>query len=265
VSPEATLLLIAGKMKTWRDQEDVAALGIASFGPLCLAAVDEHYGRIVNTPKPGWSGVNVREILSQGFSGPVGFDTDVAGAALAEGRWGASVGCDTHVYITIGTGVGGAVVVDGKPLHGAVHPEMGHIRVRRTLHDSFTGLCPFHGDCLEGLVSGPAITARAGELANHLAADDPLWDRVGDELAELVVMLILTVSPRRIVIGGGVAERRPMLFPRIHATTAALLSGYLLGQQGRELQRMIVPPGLGAEAGPLGAIALGYSALDAAS
>jgi fructokinase len=265
LAPDATLPLIAAKLAAWRDRAPLAGLGIASFGPLCLLPGDRNHGRIVNTPKPGWSGTDVRGTLARGFAGPVGFDTDVAGAALAEGRWGASIGCDTHVYITIGTGVGGAVVVNGRPLHGAVHPEIGHVRVRRTVVDGFAGLCPFHGDCVEGLVSGPAITARAGEPVDHLAVDDPLWDRVGAELAELMVMLILTLSPRRIVIGGGVAERRPMLFARIHAVTSALLNGYLVGQQGHELQRMIVPPRLGAEAGPLGAIALGLSAIEGAA
>lgn len=265
LSPAATLPLIAATIGSWRDREEVAALGIASFGPLCLTADDQHYGWIVNTPKAGWSDVDVCGTLSRGFSGPVGFDTDVAGAALAEGMWGASVGCGTHVYITVGTGVGGAIVVDGRPLHGAVHPEIGHVRIRRAAGDPFAGSCPFHGDCIEGLVSGPAITARAGKPVDQLAADDPLWEQVGGELAELMAMLILTVSPGRIVIGGGVTERRPMLFPRIHAATSELLNGYLVGQQGHELQRMIVPPRLGAEAGPMGAIALGRAAIEAVS
>jgi fructokinase len=261
LSPAATLPMIAAKLEGWRDREDVAALGIASFGPLCLTAGDERHGRIVNTPKAGWSDIDVRGTLSRGFPGPVGFDTDVAGAALAEGLWGASVGCGTHVYLTVGTGVGGAIVVDGRPLHGAVHPEIGHIRIRRAADDTFAGSCPFHGACIEGLVSGPAITARAGIPVDQLAANDPIWRRVGGELAELTAMLILTVSPHRIVIGGGVAERRPMLFPIIHAATSELLNGYLVGQRPHELERLIVAPGLGHEAGPLGAVALGHSAI----
>jgi fructokinase len=261
LSPAATLPLIASTLDVWRAREEVAALGVASFGPLCLAAGDERHGRIVNTPKAGWSDVDVRGTLSRGFSGPVGFDTDVAGAALAEGMWGASVGCGTHVYLTVGTGVGGAILVDGRPLYGAVHPEIGHIRIRRAADDTFSGSCPFHGDCIEGLVSGPAITARAGKPVDQLAIDDPIWKQVGGELAELMAMLILTVSPHRIVIGGGVAERRPMLFSHIHAATSELLNGYLDGQRLHELQRTIVAPGLGDEAGPLGAVALGHSAI----
>lgn len=261
LSPATTLPLIAATLEGWRDREDIAAFGIASFGPLCLATGDERHGRIVNTPKAGWANIDVRGALSRGFSGPVGFDTDVAGAALAEGTWGASVGCGTHVYLTVGTGVGAAVVVDGRPLHGAVHPEIGHVRIRRAVDDIFAGSCPFHGDCIEGLVSGPAITARAGKPVDQLSADDPLWRRVGDELAEVMAMLILTVSPSRIVIGGGVMDRRPMLLPHIHAATTGLLNGYLFGQQLHELQRLIVAPGLGDEAGPLGAVALGYSAI----
>lgn len=260
--PHDTLSAITAKLAGWRLQSPYAALGIASFGPLCLDSARPDYGRIVNTPKQGWSGTDVLKTVSGDFAGPIGIDTDVAAAALAEERWGASNGCDTHIYVTIGTGVGGAIVVDGKPLHGAVHPEIGHVRVRRDPHSEFAGICPMHGDCIEGLVSGPAITARAGESVKYLPPEDPLWDHVAAELSELMVMLILTVSPQRIVIGGGVAQMRPMLFPRIHAITAQLLNGYLIGQQGFELQRLIVPPRLGAHAGPLGAAALALRALE---
>ena len=260
-APGETLATIAATLVNWSREEPIEAVGLASFGPLALDPASLNFGRIVNTPKPNWSGTDVLGHFASVFDGPIGFDTDVAGAALAEGRWGAAVGCDLHVYMTIGTGVGAGIVVAGKPFHGSVHPEIGHVRVRRSHYDAFAGICPMHGDCIEGLVSGPAISARAGEPVDGLAPDDPIWDAVAAELSELMMMLILTVSPQRIVIGGGVAERRPMLFPRIHAITANLLNGYLVGQQGHELQRIIVPPRLGKDAGPLGAIALALGAM----
>jgi fructokinase len=253
------------RINDWFDSapfsEPVAAIGIGSFGPLCLDPASSDYGRIVNTPKPGWAGVDVLGRLAGGRNVPAGFDTDVAGAALAEGRWGASTGCSVHVYLTIGTGIGGGVVVDGKPLHGLLHPEIGHIRIRRTASDSFPGICPFHGDCLEGLASGPAIAARAGLPAEALSGTDPVWENVADHLAELMAMLILTLSPQRIVIGGGVAQGHSALLPRVHIATARRLAGYLAGLDPHALEAIIVPPALGDKAGILGAIALADSAL----
>lgn len=257
-----TLQAISDRLSHWQRENAIEAMGIASFGPLCLDTASPKYGHIVNTPKPGWSGVDVLGILKGDFAGPVGFDTDVAGAALAEGRWGAASGCRDHVYLTIGTGIGAGIVANGELVHGKVHPEVGHIRVRRDRLDDFPGLCPMHGDCIEGLASGPAITARAGEPVDHLAIQDPVWELVAGELAELMISLILTLSPQRIVIGGGVAERRPMLFAMVHAATAERLAGYLDGQMGHELQRLIVPPLLGTDAGPLGANALALVARD---
>ena len=259
--PGDTLRTVSRWLDAKTEQSPVAAIGIASFGPLDLETSSPTFGRIRQTPKAGWSGVDVLAALSADRAVPIGFDTDVAGAALAEGRWGAAVGADVHIYLTIGTGVGAGVVVAGKPVHGLVHPEIGHVRLRRAVHDAFPGLCPFHGDCIEGLVSGPAITARAGEAVDGLVGSDPLWDAVASDLSELMVVLILMVSPQRIVIGGGVAERRPLLFPRIHSRTAELLGGYLPGQLAHQLQQLIVPPRLGADAGPLGAVALALDAV----
>ena len=163
----ATLRTLADWLAAAHREEPFAALGIASFGPICLDPASADYGRIINTPKPGWSGADVLGVLAGDLCVPVAIETDVAGAALAEGRWGASQGCPVHVYLTIGTGIGGGIVVDGKPLHGTFHPEMGHVRVRRAAGDPFTGVCPIHGDCLEGLAAGPAIAARVGKLATR--------------------------------------------------------------------------------------------------
>jgi len=240
--------------------EPLAAIGVAGFGPLVVDPAHADYGRIGSTPKPHWSGFDLRGAVAARFDVPIGFDTDVAGAALAEGRWGAAQGCATHVYLTIGTGVGAGIVVGGMPLHGAAHPEVGHIRVRRDPADSFAGACPFHGDCLEGLVSGPAIAKRAGRPAEQLAFDDPVWDRVADEIAELVMTLVLTVPPERIVIGGGVGSNERLL-PRIRATATARLAGYGPGSAAAAIERLVVSPGLGADAGPLGAVALALAAV----
>lgn len=260
--PAATLGTVSGWLAAVSRDEPFAALGIGSFGPLCLDVADPRYGYILNTPKPGWSGTDVIGRLAAGFDVPVGFDTDVAGAALAEGLWGASVGCSSHVYLTIGTGIGGGVVIDGKPLHGAVHPELGHIRVRRQTGDHFAGTCPFHRDCLEGLASGPAIAARAGKPAEALDDNDPVWHLIAHEIAELMSTLILTLSPQRIVIGGGVGQGQPALLPLIHAATARLLCGYLPGQSEAELREIIVHPAMGEDAGVFGAIALANAALE---
>jgi len=260
--PEVTLRVLSDQVARWAQRHPVVALGIGSFGPLGLDRRASDFGRITTTPKPHWSNVDVRGHFAAAFALPIGFDTDVAGAALAEERWGAAGGCRVHVYLTIGTGIGGGIVVDGRPVHGLVHPEFGHIRIRRSAGDSFAGVCPFHGDCLEGLASGPAIAARAGAPAETLAPDHPVWRQVADELAELMAMLILTVSPERILIGGGVGQNHAALLGRTRGTTARLLGGYVAGLTPAMLDGVIRNPALGDRAGPLGAIALGRQALE---
>ncbi|MFM9934916.1 MAG: ROK family protein [Novosphingobium sp.] len=257
----ATLGTLADWLAAEHRAEPFAALGIASFGPLCLDPASADYGRIVNTPKPGWSGADVLGVLAGDLGVPVAIDTDVAGAALAEGRWGASVGCPVHVYLTIGTGIGGGIVVDGQPLHGTFHPEMGHVRVRRVVGDPFMGVCPIHGDCLEGLAAGPAIAARAGRPAEELAPEDPVWGILAGEIGEFMASLILTLAPHRIVVGGGVGQGQPALLPLVHQATARSLGGYLPGHSLEALQGLIVHPGLGGDAGVCGALALALGAL----
>ena len=254
----ATLAAVTDWLERANAEHGFDALGIASFGPLCLDRGSAGFGRILDTPKPGWSGVDVVGALNGRLGVPVSFDTDVAGAALAEGLWGAATGCAVHVYLTIGTGIGGGIVIDGKPLHGAIHPEIGHVRVRRSAGDMFAGACPVHGDCLEGLASGPAIALRAGRPAEELASTDPLWDVVAGELAELMHMLISTLSPQRIVVGGGVGHGQSHLLPRVRMATADRLRQYLPGQTLSDLEQVIVPAELGADAGVFGALALVY-------
>jgi fructokinase len=264
--PEATLGALSDQLTTWRrNGHEFAALGIGSFGPVGLDEGRPDFGWITTTPKPGWGNTDVRGHFTARFDVPTGFDNDVNGAALAEVRWGAAQGCSVAIYVTIGTGIGGGVVVDGRPLHGLVHPEHGHVRVRRRQGDDFAGVCPYHGDCIEGLTSGPAIAARAGAPARTLSPDHPVWADVASELGELMATLVLTISPQRIVVGGGVGYGQRWLLPRVHEATLATLAGYVASLDAAAIGSLIVPPGLGDDAGPLGAVAIGLDALESRS
>ena len=203
--------------------------------------------------------------LREAFGVPVGFDTDVNGAALGEHLWGAATDVDTLVYLTIGTGIGGGIIVEGRILHGLIHPEVGHIAMPRDpAADPFPGACPFHGDCLEGLAAGPAIGARWNLPATELGPDHPAWDLEAHYLAVAARTLICTLSPQRIVLGGGVMEQLH-LFPKVRARTQELLNGYVQSPEILDrIDEYIVPPGLGNRAGAAGCIALGQQALAAA-
>lgn len=237
-----------------RAQDRLTVVGIASFGPVCLDTTSPEWGNITATTKPGWSDTSVARAIVDATGLPVAFDTDVNGAALGEYRWGALAGCGVGLYLTVGTGVGGGVVIDGKPLHGRVHPEMGHIRLKRVAGDDFPGVCPFHGDCLEGLASGPAVIARLGHSLSDADANQraPVIDAMGQGLATLV----LTLSPDRIVIGGGVAKT-----PGFHHEVSARLAHWL-GDYVALPERFVVPPALGDRAGIAGALALAQDLLD---
>ena len=260
--PYVTIDACCAALTGWQAKHgDIAALGVGSFGPLGLDPALPDFGLITNTPKPGWSGTDVLGALNQHFDVPIGFDTDVAGAALAEYRWGAARGACVVVYITIGTGVGAGVLVEGKIVHGLVHPEAGHVRLRRRADDDFAGNCGFHGDCLEGLVSGPAIMARTGRPAHFIGDDDPIWVVVADNIAEFTTMLLLTLSADRIIIGGGVGHSHGHLLPAIRDRTAALLAGYVPAAARDKLDTIICAPGLGDASGPRGTLALAEAAL----
>ena len=256
-APAETLAAMRAQLQAWFADTPFDAIGIASFGPLDVQPASATFGQILTTPKPGWSGVDVRGAFAEYFDVPIGFDTDVGAAALAEARWGGAIGCQTHVYITIGTGIGAGIVVDGRLVHGLLHPEIGHIRVRRDPSDAFPGVCPFHGDCLEGLASGPAIAARVGASAGDVDSDGSVWSRVGCEVAELTTMLILTLAPERIIFGGGVALGQPALIEAIRMHSIALLGGYIDRYDTASIADIIRASPLGPDAGPLGAIALG--------
>lgn len=236
------------------------AIGVASFGPLDLDPASPTYGYITNTPKPGWAGVDFAGRLRAAFGLPLGFDTDVNAAALGEYLWGAGRGADPVAYFTIGTGIGGGFIVHGKPLHGLVHPESGHICVPRSVKDAFPGVCPYHGDCFEGLASGTALRQRWGQPAETLPDDHPAWQLEAEYIARALVNVILLLSPQRIVLGGGVMQRT-LLFPLVRRKTTQLLNRYVGSPVlGEEIENYIVPPQLGGYAGALGAVALGMQA-----
>ena len=218
------------------------------------------YGRILPTPKPGWSHTDVAGPLGECLGVPVGLGTDVECAALAEGRWGGARGLADFAYVTVGTGVGVGLIVAGRPARGFGHAELGHIRVVRQPGDRWPGACPFHRDCLEGLISGPAIAARTGAAPETPADDHPVWHCVAFALGQLLHTLVLGTAPRRVLIGGGVTGARPQLFRYIRTELAASLAGYRTSGELSDPARYVAPPALGAAAGPLGALALAADA-----
>ena len=238
------------------------ALGIACFGPVDLDQSSSRYGYITSTPKPGWANTDIVGLLGNALGVPVGFDTDVNAAALGEARWGAGAGLHSLLYLTVGTGIGGGAVIDGRILHGRMHPEMGHIPIPHDRErDPYEGCCPYHGDCLEGLASGPALRHRWGTPADELPTDHDAWALEATYLGTALATFILILSPQRVLLGGGVMEQR-QLFPQVRRETARALEGYLrqpeLHDEG--LDAFIAPPGLGSSAGICGALALAESA-----
>jgi fructokinase len=232
-------------------------IGVASFGPVDLNPKSPTFGYITSTPKPGWANADFLALLRSAFDLPLGFDTDVNGAALAESLWGAGQGKDPVLYLTIGTGIGGGGVINGQLMHGALHPEMGHMRLPHDWDkDPYPGHCPYHGDCLEGLAAGPAIEDRWQESPKNFPTEHPAWELEAHYLALALVNLICTISPERIILGGGVMDQAH-LFPTIRRNTFKLLNNYLqIPAIQKELNEYIVPPKLGNKVGVLGAIAL---------
>jgi fructokinase len=230
----------------------LSAIGIASFGPLELDRAAVHWGYITATTKPGWSNSDFAARVQRELGLPVGFDTDVNGAALAESRWGAAQNQTVCVYVTIGTGIGGGAIIDGKPLRGLSHPEMGHIRLQRHPADlDFAGSCPFHGDCLEGLASGPAIKSRWGVSLSELAPDHPAHEIIAWYLGQMVVTLQSIFEPGRIMLGGGVMGTAGLM-DKVRKAATEMGKGYFKGKAAE----IVVPPGLGDRAGLLGGLAL---------
>ncbi len=263
-TPEQTLERIVAFFREQQQAVPLAAIGIGSFGPVSPDHRAPDYGYITTTPKPGWAHTDLAGTIRREFGLPVGFDTDVNAAALGEWRWGAARGLDTFLYVTVGTGIGGGGLSNGALMHGLMHPEMGHIRLPHDREaDPFPGVCPYHGDCLEGLASGPALEARWGARGETLPAEHPAWALEARYLALACASYICTLSPRRIILGGGVMAR-PALFPLIRRDVRELLGGYIqVPAILREIEAYIVPPGLGAQSGVSGALALAEQALEA--
>ena len=245
-TPEATIQRVVTFFKAGGP---VKAIGIGSFGPIDPNPKSPTFGYITSTPKLAWRNVDLAGAMRGALGVEVAFDTDVNAAALGEFRWGAAQGLEDFLYLTVGTGIGGGGMSNGELMHGRTHPEMGHIRIPHDLvRDPFAGCCPYHGDCLEGLASAPAIESRWGQAAGNLPAGHPAWDLEAHYLALGLCNWVFTLSPQRVILGGGVMRRKE-LFPLVRAKVAALLGDYLDSPE-------IVPPQLGARAGVLGAIAL---------
>ena len=244
-----------------QDFGGLSALGFASFGPIDPNPASPTFGYILPTPKPGWSNANVLGMLKSAFNMPMAFDLDVNGAALGEGLWGAGKGLGTFIYLTVGTGIGGGAMVNGELLHGLLHPEMGHIPLPRDKErDPFEGACPFHNDCFEGLASGPAMEKRWGQKAETLPFDHPAWELEAHYIALAIASYIYTLSPQRIIIGGGVGGQAALL-PLIRRNVQSLLNGYVQSPAvTQNIEEYIVPPALGNRSGMLGAIALAQGA-----
>ncbi|MBN1313002.1 MAG: ROK family protein [Anaerolineae bacterium] len=253
-SPEETL----NKVITFFQGYTLNSLGIACFGPVDLAN-----GRITTTPKTEWIDTEIVRPLHEALGVPIRFDTDVNGAALGESRHGAGQGNDPLVYMTIGTGIGAGILVNGTPIHGLIHPEAGHMPVRRHPDDPYQGGCPYHGDCLEGLASGPAIERRWGRSPRDLSPDHEAWPLQAYYLAQAMCTLVCVVSPRRIILGGGVMNQL-QLFPLIRAKTRELLGGYINSPAilTSAIEQFIVPPELGDNAGIVGALELAFEVWD---
>jgi fructokinase len=252
-NPQDTL----GEAIRFFKNQSITALGIACFGPVDLDLVSPSYGFITSTPKPGWMNTNIVGTLKSALQIPVFFETDVNAAALAEFIWGGGRAFDPLLYLTIGTGIGGGCIVHGKPVHGLVHPEMGHLRIPHDWNlDPFPGVCPYHGDCFEGMASGVALRQRWGQPAETLPDDHPAWHLEGNYLALALVNLIVSLSPRRIVLGGGVMQKQG-LFPLVREKVGSYLNGYVISPTILEhIDDYIIPPVLENRSGALGAIAL---------
>lgn len=243
--------------KTQHRKSPLDAIGIASFGPVDPNPDSPDYGFITSTPKPNWANTDILSPIQNAFDIPIAFDTDVNGAALGESRWGAAQNLHTFIYLTIGTGIGGGGLINGEPMHGLLHPEMGHILLPHNWEeDPFPGFCPFHGDCLEGLAAGPAIAQRWGQPAETLPPEHPAWELEAHYIALGLANHILTISPQRIILGGGVMEQSH-LFPMIHTKVKQVLNRYVAHDNIlKNIDQYIVPPMLKNHAGVLGAIAL---------
>ena len=255
-TPDETLAAAVAFFEENAPAEGYAGFGIGSFGPVALDTLAPGWGRITDTPKPGWRGTDMVGPFRR-FDCPIGFDTDVNAAALAEARWGAAIDQEIAVYVTVGTGIGGGAVVAGRTVRGTRHPEMGHVRPARLAGDDFPGVCPYHGGCLEGLTAGPAIIGRWGAPLSELAPDHRAHELAAHYLGQLVVAIQAMYAPGRIVLGGGVMQT-PGLLGRVREAAAVLGNGYFAA--AADYEALVVPPALGTRSGIVGALALAIDA-----
>lgn len=254
-TPEETMKLALD----WFSPKKIEAIGIACFGPIDLHHASPTYGSITTTPKPGWGNYNIVHTVKSALHVPVGFDTDVNGSLLGEVTWGSAKGLRDVIYITIGTGIGAGILTNGSPLHGMLHPEAGHIRIPKREDDTYEGGCPYHGTCFEGLASGPAIEKRWGCPAAELVDHPEVWDLEAYYIAEAISIYICTLSPQRIILGGGVMNQL-QLFPMIRQKTAEMINGYIQTEEMKHLDTYIVPASLQDDQGIMGGLKLAYDA-----
>ena len=256
-TPEKTM----PAMIDWFRTKNIEALGIGSFGPVDLNPKSPTYGYITSTPKPGWDHQSLLQALQKELNVPGLIDTDVNAAALAEWKLGAAKGLGSCLYVTVGTGVGAGLVVEGNLVHGLVHPEMGHMLLQPAKNDPAPdGFCPYHKGCLEGLAAGPAIEKRWGRKAYELPPDHEAWDLEAWYLAQMCMNAICTLSPEKIILGGGVMQQKH-LFPLIHQKTLELLNGYVQHEAIlKHIDTYITEPGLGTKSGATGALLLSREA-----
>jgi fructokinase len=253
-SPDVTM----PKLIAYFADKDIEALGIGCFGPIDLNRNSETYGSITTTPKLAWKNYNIVKAFQEALNVPVGFDTDVNGSALGEATWGITKGLDSSMYITIGTGVGTGIITNGTLLHGMLHPEGGHLLLSRHPKDSFEGTCPYHKNCLEGLAAGPAIEARWGEKGTQLADRKEVWELEAYYIAQALVNYIMVISPKRIVIGGGVMHQEHLM-PLIREEVKRQLAGYIDTKELSDIDQYIVLPSLNDNQGIMGALKLGLN------
>lgn len=251
-TPKITLV----KAVEFFKDKNIERLGIGSFGPIDVNPNSKTYGYITKTPKLAWTDCDIVGYLKKYFDIPIYFDTDVNGAALGESVWGAAKNLKNCLYLTIGTGIGGGILVNGELVHGMLHPEAGHILIKRHFEDKYSGKCPYHKDCFEGLASGPAIEERWGVKGYELPVDHKAWDLEAFYIAQALANYILILSPEKIILGGGVMKQS-QLFPKIRENVKEFLKGYVQTSQILEnINEYIVYPNLEDNAGLLGAVAL---------
>lgn len=254
------LIDVMARLKPYFAEKNLKALGVGCFGPIDLNRNSPTYGYITTTPKIAWRNFDILDSLKTALHIPIGFDTDVNAAALGEASYGITRGLDSSIYITIGTGIGVGVYINGKLLHGMLHPEAGHILLSKGTNDTFKGKCPYHANCFEGLAAGPAIEARYGKSASELSDRTEVWELEAYYIAQALVNYTLTYSPGRIVLGGGVMHQS-QLYPIIRKKFVELMNGYITTKEIADIDTFIVPSSLNDRQGVLGCMKLAMNEL----